>query len=117
MEVHQLEFAFDIQPETKEELTTIIFNGMPIKEYSISKTGKMYSHIKRNASSQGFHAVYDPDYKKMLKTYTNASGYEMASISFDVGTFEYEYRQKYKNSKQETKCRVHKLVIDSWKVS
>lgn len=111
MEVNQLEFDFDIDDNSNEELKTIILNGVPIKEYSISKTGNIYSHIKRQISKDGFHAVYDPSYKKKLKTYAS-NGYEIISISFDIGTFEYEYRQR--RNKQDTKCRVHKLVIDTW---
>jgi hypothetical protein len=115
MGTNQLEFNFDIDNETTEELKTVVLNGVAIKEYSISKSGKIYSHIKRQISKNGFHAIYDPSYKKKLKTYPNHNGYEMTSISFDIGTFEYEYRQKESSkTKQETKCRIHKLVIDSW---
>ena len=48
MQMNQLEFDFsEDQINDEEELTTLILNGIPIKEYSVSKSGNIYSHFKR----------------------------------------------------------------------
>jgi hypothetical protein len=115
MQMNQLEFDFsEDQVDDEEELTTLILNGIPIKEYSVSKSGNVYSHLKKINGEKGyFMVVFDASYKKLLKPrFTNK--YAMISISFDCGTFDYEYRSK-SIKKQTLNGRVHKLVIDSWK--
>ena len=48
MQMNQLEFDFlEDQEHDKEELTMVSLYGIPIKEYSISKSGNVYSHMKR----------------------------------------------------------------------
>jgi hypothetical protein len=116
--MNQLEFDFlEDQDDNEEELTTVILNGIPIKEYSISKSGNVYSHIRQERSDgkNGFNVLFSKSYKRLLKSRTN-KGYVSIDITFDSGTFDYEYRSKSVGSnRQAISCRIHKLVIDSWK--
>ena len=119
MQINQLEFDFsEDQVDDEEELTTVILNGIPIKEYSVSKSGNVYSHLKKtngknNSGKNCFIVVFDASYKKLLKPrFTDE--YALINISFDCGTFDYVYRSRG-DKKQSLNCRVHKLVIDSWK--
>lgn len=117
MQMNQLEFDFsEDQIDDGEELTTVILNGIPIKEYSISKSGNVYSHFKRiNAKENGYRVcIVDFSYRKLLKLRVH-KGYATTDISFDCGTFDYNYRTKNISKKQSVTCRIHKLVIDSWK--
>jgi|688.fasta_scaffold00036_120 hypothetical protein len=120
MQMNQLEFDFsEDQVDDEEELTTVILNGIPIKEYSVSKSGNIYSHFKRiNEEKSGYRiCIIDTSYKKLLKPRICKQGYNKVDISFDCGTFDYEYSSKgrYGAKRQSLNCRVHKLVIDSWK--
>ena len=119
MQMNQLEFDFsEDQINDEEELTTLILNGIPIKEYSVSKSGNIYSHFKRiNEEKSGYRVcVVDTSCKKLLKPRICKQGYAQTHITFDCGTFDYAYRSKHiGNTKQSLNCRVHKLVIDSWK--
>ena len=115
--MNQLEFDFsEDQIGDEEELTTVILNGIPIKEYSISKSGNVYSHLKKINGEKGyFVVVFDISYKKLLKPHIS-KGYAMLDISFDCGTFDYVYASKsIGDTRQKITGRVHKLVIDSWK--
>jgi hypothetical protein len=118
MQMNQLEFDFsEDQIDDEEELTTVILNGIPIKEYSVSKSGNVYSHWKTINGKKGyFLCIFDPSYKKLLKPrFTNE--YALVHIYFDCGTFDYVYASKSMrgDTRQSLNCRVHKLVIDSWK--
>ncbi len=118
MQMNQLEFDFsEDQINDEEELTTLILNGTPIKEYSVSKSGNIYSHLKKINGEKGyFKVVFDISYKKLLKPLISKQGYSTIAISFDCGTFDYTYRSKsIGNTRQSVNGRVHKLVIDSWK--
>jgi hypothetical protein len=116
--MNQPEFDFsEDQIGDEEELTTVILNGIPIKEYSVSKSGNVYSHFKRfNAKENGYlTCVFDTSYKKLLKPRIY-NGYSRVDITFDCGTFDYAYRSKsIRDTRQSLNSRVHKLVIDSWK--
>lgn len=122
MQMNQLEFDFsEDQADDGEELTTVILNGIPIKEYSVSKSGNVYSHLKKisGKNSNGkncFVYVFDISYKKLLKPRMCKQGYAKIDITFDCGTFDYEYRSRsIGDTRQSINSRVHKLVIDSWK--
>ena len=67
MQMNQLEFDFsEDQIGDEEELTTLIVNGTPIKEYSVSKSGNIYSHLKKINGEKGyFTVVFDISYKKL----------------------------------------------------
>jgi hypothetical protein len=122
VEATQREFNFidDINIDINEELTPLIVDGISMKEYSISKSGNVYSHlqsIRRPNSNRGFDTIYNPNYKKLLTPDIKKDGYKCVRINFDSGTFDYNY---YCNSssitnRQRRSCRVHRLVIDSWK--
>jgi hypothetical protein len=115
MQMNQLEFDFsEHQIGDEEELTTVILNGVPIKEYSISKSGNVYSHLKKINGEKGYLlCIFDSSYKRPLKSHISKQGYHDVVITFDYGTFDYEYRKR--GEKQSLKSKVHKLVIDSWK--
>lgn len=119
MEVNQLEFNFDYDQRLEEELTTLVVDGIALKEYSISKDGNVYSHLqstrKLNANN-GFDVVYNPNYKKLLAL-DHKNGYKYVKINFNSGTFNYDYHSNSTPSanRQRRSCRVHRLVIDSWK--
>ena len=120
MQMNQLEFDFlEDQEHDKEELTMVSLYGIPIKEYSISKSGNVYSHMKRerrDGPKNGFFLVFNPSYKKLLKPRICKKGYAFIDIRFDCGTFDYDYRvRRDGDKKQVLTCRIHKLVIDSWK--
>lgn len=118
MQMNQLEFDFLNDQDHPEELTTVILYGIPIKEYSISKGGNVYSHMKqkRGNDKNGFNTIFDKSHKKLLKPYICKKGYAYVDIRFDCGTFDYDYRvRRDGDKKQVITCRVHKLVIDSWK--
>jgi hypothetical protein len=115
MQMNQLRFDFsEDQIGDEEELTTVILNGIPIKEYSVSKSGNVYSHFRKfNAKENGYlTCIFDISYKKLLKPRI-FNGYSRVDITFDYGTFDYEYRTR--GEKQTICSRIHKLVIDSWK--
>jgi hypothetical protein len=114
--MNQLEFNFlKDQIGDEEELTTVILNGIPIKEYSVSKSGNVYSHLKQTNGEKGyFLSIFDSSYKKLLKPRISERGYALIDISFDCGTFDYAYTSRGA-TRQSLTGRVHKLVIDSWK--
>lgn len=116
MQINQLEFDFsEDQVDDEEELTTVILNGIPIKEYSVSKSGNIYSHLKQIIGEKGhFLFIFDSSHKKLLKARMCKKGYAGIDITFNCGTFDYAYTSKGAK-KQSLNCRVHKLVIDSWK--
>jgi hypothetical protein len=118
MKNEQLEFEFSDIQNTEEELTSLIVDGIKFKEYSISKNGNVYSHLQTKRklnSNNGFDIIYNPNHKKLL-AFDNKKGYKCVKIHFDSGTFNYDYcTSSIGNNRQAKACRVHRLVIDSWK--
>lgn len=116
----QLEFYFtdDLSTQENEILRSVIIDGIQIKEYSVSNTGNVYSHIKstrRPGGSNGFEATYDPTYVKKLKPKKQGNGYLSVDISFQNGILPDSYYSKVRSSKQTKTCRIHQLVMDAFK--
>lgn len=99
-----------------EQVKPIVIDNHIIEGYSISKDGIPYSHYKRVSNdSDGSHKyIIDYHYRKKLKTRI-ISGYLSVDIGFIAGKLDYKYRNCGSKTRQHKTCRIHQLVMDSWK--
>lgn len=100
----------------EEQLKPIVIDNHIMEGYSISKNGVPYSHYKKVSNDENGNPRYivDYQYKKQLKTRI-ISGYISVDIGFIAGKLGYKYRNCGSKNKQRKTCRIHQLVMDSWK--